>query len=93
MPLESSKGEDDVGPLLKELRDCLVDGDAFVAQTRVTQPEVHMQLLGPALCQAVCGSRKRGKEEHDAALVLRESPVWQREPAQTGKQVITDAVR
>lgn len=25
--------------------------------------------------------------------VLRESPVWQREPAQTGKQVITHAMR
>lgn len=52
-----------------------------------------MQLARPVLCQAVCGSRKRGKQEHDTALVLRESPVWQREPAQTGKQVITHAMR
>lgn len=61
MPLERGEGEDDVCPLLKELRDCLVDRDTFVAPTRVTRPEVHMQLLGPALCQAVCGSRKRGR--------------------------------
>ena len=52
-----------------------------------------MQLVGPALCQAVCGSRKRGKQEHAMAPVLRESPVWQRQPAQTGKQVITHAMR
>ena len=29
-----------------------------------------MQLAGPSLCQAVCGSRKRGRREHDTALSL-----------------------
>lgn len=94
MKLHERRGtEDGLSPHLKELRKQLVEQDTFVKQMRVTRPEGPRQSLGPVLRQAMCGSRKRSRREHDMALVLRESPVWQGEPAQTGKQVITNAVR
>jgi hypothetical protein len=48
--------------LLRGPRDWSMDEDTLMKQMRVTQPEVRMQLPGPNLCQAVCGSRRQANE-------------------------------
>lgn len=47
--------------LFSQSLDRVVNRDTFAKQIRVPQPEVPTQLPEAVLCQAVCGSRKRGK--------------------------------